>query len=155
MSYPNHFFITSGCGESRFKLVAFDEALRNAQIADYNLIKISSILPKKCQMATSKEFPVKGSGLLTAFGSISSNENGKQIASAVAVAIPEDIDEVGVIMEYSGYCSAKYAEGQVRLMATEAMKNRNRKIKEIRSTSTEGVSDGENFVAVISAICIW
>ena len=154
-SYPDRFFITSGCGNSKFKLVAFDEALRAAQIADYNLIKISSILPKGCQLSEPKELPVKGAGLSTAFGSISSNEKGVQIASAVAVAIPEDVAEVGVIMEYSGYCNAQFAEEQVRMMAEEAMKNRCRRVKEILSSSVEGVSDGEMFTSVISAICIW
>jgi len=38
-------FITSGIGEGQTKLAAFDEALWGAGIANYNLIKLSSIIP--------------------------------------------------------------------------------------------------------------
>lgn len=154
-NYPQNYIITSGCGKSAFKLVAFDEALRDAQIADYNLVKISSILPIQCQRALTDTLPPSGSMLLTAFGSISSNEKGVRIASAVSVAVPENPDEVGVIMEYSGYCSAQHAEKQVRLMAMEAMKNRGRSIKEIQSSAIEHICDGDGYASVISAICIW
>ena len=153
--YPSRFYITSGYGKSKYPLVAFDEALRHARIADYNLIKISSILPKCCKWTTLNDLPQRGSGLLTAYGSISCNMKDVTIASAVSVAIPEDPNEVGVIMEYAGHCSAQYAEEQVRLMATEAMQNRERAVKEIRSSSIERVSDGEGYTSVISAICIW
>lgn len=153
--YLKHFCITSGRGNSAYKLVAFDEALRNAGLADYNLVKISSILPKKCNRADVEELPQKGSPLLTAYGSITCNENGVRVASAVSVAIPEDPNEVGVIMEYSGYCSAEYAGQQVRLMAAEAMRNRGRLVKEILSSSTERICDGEAYTSVISAISIW
>ena len=154
MDYPKKYLITSGCGKSQYELVAFDEALRNAEIGDYNLVKISSILPAGCQQATSDELPRRGSGLLTAFGTLSTNEKGVRIASAVSVAIPEDPDEVGVIMEYSGYCGAEQAENQVCLMAKEAMDNRGRAIKEILSSSAEATVDGA-YASVVSAICIW
>ena len=154
-NYPQNYNITSGCGKSPFKLVAFDEALRDAQIADYNLVKISSILPMQCQSASVEMLPPKGSMLLTAFGSISSNKKGVRIASAVSVAVPENSGEVGVIMEYSGYCSAQYAEEQVRLMAVEAMKNRGRSVREVQSSAIECVCDGNGYTSVISAICVW
>lgn len=152
--YPKKYFVTSGTGKSSYELVAFDEALRNAEIAGYNLVKISSILPSRCQRSLSTELPRKGSPVLTAFGTLSCNEEGMCIASAISVAIPENPDEVGVIMEYSGHCSAEYAEEQVRIMAKKAMDNRKRAIKEIYSSSAEVISDG-NYVSVVSAICIW
>lgn len=153
--YPKNYFITSGTGKSIFKLVAFDEALRNAKISDYNLVKISSILPSDCIRATPNDFPAKGSSLLTAFGSISCNEKGKQIASAVSVAIPKDPNDVGVIMEYAGYCSAQYAEEQVRLMVEEAMKNRERDVKSIYSSAIDSICDGNGYTSVVSAVCLW
>lgn len=154
-NYPKNYFITSGSGKSTFKLVSFDEALRDAKIADYNLVKISSILPKQCLSADANAFPPQGSVLLSAFGSISCNEKGRIIASAVSVAIPNDANEVGVIMEYSGFCTAQYAEEQVRLMAIEAMRNRGKPIQEIQTSAIERVCDGSGYISVISAICIW
>ena len=154
-NYPSNYIITSGSGKNPFKLVAFDEALRDAQIADYNLVKISSILPKYCQSTTADTLPTRGSVLLSAFGSVSCNEKGRLIASAVSVAIPDYSNEVGVIMEYSGYFSAQHAEEQVRLMVIEAMKNRGRSIREIQSSAIECECDGNGYDSVISAICIW
>lgn len=40
-----HIIITSGAGEGRTALAAFDQALYNAGVANYNLIPLSSIIP--------------------------------------------------------------------------------------------------------------
>jgi arginine decarboxylase len=38
-------FLTRGVGKNRERLAAYEAALRSAQIAEYNLVKISSIYP--------------------------------------------------------------------------------------------------------------
>jgi pyruvoyl-dependent arginine decarboxylase len=38
----------NGIGKSQYPLVAFDNALRNAGIGDFNLVKVSSIIPASC-----------------------------------------------------------------------------------------------------------
>jgi len=42
---PKKYFLTKGVGTDRHKLNSFELALRNAKIAPYNLVRVSSILP--------------------------------------------------------------------------------------------------------------
>ena len=43
-----HYRVFSGYGYDEFELVAFDKDLQNADIGDYNIVKVSSILPLNC-----------------------------------------------------------------------------------------------------------
>lgn len=153
--YPNNYMISSGIGKDQnYKLVAFDSALRNAKLANYNLLRVSSILPSNC----TKEDIVKvkeGSPLLVAYGTYTSNKKNTTIASAVSIGIPKDKNSVGVIMEYSGECRAEEAESIVCEMARRAMMNHKIEVDEIVSSSIEGVVEGEEFVSVISAVAMW
>ena len=63
MAYEPHYYtLVSGIGKSQFPLVAFDNALRDAGIGDYNLVRVSSILPPNCKfcdkIAIKKEKPL-------------------------------------------------------------------------------------------------
>ncbi len=97
----------------------------------------------------------EGSVLLTAYGTISSDQPGERIASAVSVGIPRHPEDVGVIMEYSGVCSKEEAESKVREMAREAMINHGILCKEILSSSIEKIVQDNRYAAVISAIAFW
>lgn len=46
--FPQSYMLVSGIGKAEYPLVTFDNALRDAGIGDYNLVKVSSILPPKC-----------------------------------------------------------------------------------------------------------
>ena len=46
--------VTYGTGEGLTKLAAFDRALFNAGIANYNLIKLSSVIPKNSEVLIEK-----------------------------------------------------------------------------------------------------
>lgn len=151
---PNNYIISSGFGIDKYQLVSFDKALINAGISNYNLVKVSSILPAGCK-AAKKIFLKEGSMLLVAYGSISSNEMGKRLASAISVAIPQKQSDIGVIMEYSDFCTAQQAEETVLEMAQIAMKNHNIKVKDIICSSEEKVVQKNEFVTVISAISMW
>ena len=48
-SYPKHFYIASGVGRDMYELVSFDNALINAGLSNYNLLRVSSILPTGCK----------------------------------------------------------------------------------------------------------
>lgn len=86
---PNHYKLSSGYGVSLHRLVSFDNALISAQISDYNLVKVSSILPAKCVLSNVITLK-KGSIVYIAYGSLSSNIIGETIASAVSIAIPKN-----------------------------------------------------------------
>lgn len=150
---PSHFKISSGIGKSRLELVAFDNALMSAGISNYNLVKVSSILPSGCTQEN--EVSLKhGSILHTAYGSFTSNISGQTIASAVSIAIPQN-DEIGIIMEHAGLCRESEARSIVTLMAEEAMRNHGIPIKHILCSSIETTAEENTFFTVISAVTMW
>lgn len=133
--FPKRFFLVAGKGEASTQLNAFDAALLQAGIGDTNLIRMSSILPPACVEIDSYDFP-KGSFVPLAYGEISSSEPGTVISAAVAVGIPEDESESGLIME----CARVGDEGpclqRVLDMVREGMEQiRKRPIRDIRSIS--------------------
>ena len=152
--YCQNYYITSGKGESIYELVAFDNALINAGISNYNLVRVSSILPIGCSQKNKIDLK-EGSMLLTAYGTISSSVPGERIASAVAIGIPADKSKIGVIMEYSGKNNAAGADEIVREMVKESMSRHGLDILEIKSSSIDCVVPDEGFVSVISAVSIF
>lgn len=153
-TYPTNFFISSGAGTSKFELVAFDNALISAGISNYNLVKVSSILPSFCQRKDIIDLK-EGSPLLTAYASVSSNVEGTRLATAVAVGIPKEKAEIGIIMEYKGIgASEKDAANQAKHMVEEAMSNHKIDIEAIIISSTEGIV-GKETLSLISALVMW
>lgn len=152
-TYPKRFFISSGIGKDTYELVSFDNALLNSGLSNYNLLRVSSILPIGCKQAN-KICVKQGSPLLVAYGSISSNTREATISSAVSVAIPQKKSDIGIIMEYSGYCDSLFAEATVKKMAEEAMKNHNLLIKEILCSSIETHVDN-SYATAFSAVAMW
>lgn len=152
---PTNFYITSGVGVDSEALVSFDKALIDANISNYNLLKISSILPPDCiqSKTISKEF---GSPLLTAYGTLTSNNIGTVVSSAIAVGIPKKHTDVGVIMEGSGFESSILLENRVCDMVKKAMQNHQIEVSNIISSSAECIvkHDG-TFVTTISAIVLF
>lgn len=155
LSYPKHFYIASGVGEDIHELVAFDNALLASGLSNYNLLRVSSILPIGCKQE-SKVRVKDGSPLLVAYGSISSNAKNTIISSAVSVAIPENSRDIGIIMEYSGYCDKSTAELEVKKMVEQAMNNHNLPIKKILCSAIEAyVGDHGKYATAFSGIALW
>lgn len=145
--------MVAGMGRGKTQLTAFDNALQYAKVGDYNLIKVSSILPPKAK--ESKKIVVeKGSILPIAYGSIVSEEIGKEIVAAVGVGIPKNQEEIGVIMEYSGYDGKEQAELKVKNMIEEAMENRKTEILEIKCISSSCITDS-GINCVFAGIALW
>ena len=55
---PSKVFLTRGRGQHTEKLVSFEKALREAGIAPFNLVRVSSIYPPHCRLISRR----KGSG---------------------------------------------------------------------------------------------
>jgi len=52
MFLPTRAFLTKGVGRHKEKLTSFELALREAHIAQYNLVRVSSIFPPNCQLVS-------------------------------------------------------------------------------------------------------
>ena len=147
---PTKYFLVAGSSEGYTHLNAFDGAIMKAGVGNTNLLKMSSILPPSCQEITRVQLPY-GALIPIAYASISSDLPNEVIASAVAVAIPEDPEKPGLIMEYSSRGHCEDMENIVRDMAQKGMEMRNEKIREIQSISSEHkiVKLGATFAGVV------
>ena len=99
-------FLTRGVGRHREKLASFELALRDAQIAEYNIVRVSSIFPPGCRMLSRNEGVKKlsaGQVLFTVVAESSTNEAHRLIASSIGVAIPSDLSHYGYLSEHHSY----------------------------------------------------
>jgi arginine decarboxylase len=147
---PQKVRLAAGAAEGNAKLTAFDKALLAAGIGNLNLIRVSSILPPNC--AHDEDFVVPpGSLTPTAYGWLSCDEPGREIAAAIGLGFCHD--DYGVIMEFSGFCGKEEASERVAEMVREAFAARDKHLRELRvkSTSLTVRSVG----AVVAAAVLW
>lgn len=96
--------MSTGVGKSKNGLPSFDKALIDAGVGNYNLVRLSSILPSNHEWVPVQSLPVRlpeGSLLPTAYSTITSDKLGDKLISTIGVGIPVDFRNVCVIMEYS------------------------------------------------------
>ena len=103
---PKKVFLTKGVGIHAERLNSFEEALRDARISPMNLVKVSSIVPPYCQLVGVEDgvkllFP--GQITFCVMSRCESDEDGRLLASAVGLLLPENGDDYGYISEYHGY----------------------------------------------------
>ena len=149
---PKTYFLVSGSSEGYTPLNAFDGALLNAGIGNTNLVKVSSIIPPHSKEIQPVTFP-QGAVVPTAYASISSDIPGEIISAAVAVALPKDDDQPGLIMEYSARGRRKEIELIAKNMAYEGMKIRQQETNEIRFISAE--YKVKKIGAAFAAVILW
>ena len=149
---PNIFCLVKGAAEGNTRLNAFDNALLEAGVGDTNLMRMSSILPPGAEQVAIRDIQLPKGGLIPlAYATIDGVTPGRHISSAVAVGIPEDPAEAGVIMEFEDHASLDTVENIVQQMVIDAFEYRNRKLKEIRSIGIEHkvVRTGATFAAAV------
>ena len=106
---PKKIFFTRGIGHADEKLISFENALKDAQIACYNLVRVSSILPAKCEQIP-LENGIKqlnpGQIVYSVISEITYNGNSpnkeKNVFASIGIAKPKDKNLYGYLSEYSG-----------------------------------------------------
>jgi pyruvoyl-dependent arginine decarboxylase len=135
MYLPKKIVLTSGCGVSDTELNSFDNALINAEINDFNLVKVSSIAPKNFSFADLSFLKTLERGtvlhcILTRY----TTKREEIISSSICLLKTEDI---GLITECSGACTERHAREMVLKMAETMRKQRDLKKEEVYFTSIE------------------
>ena len=148
----SHYSIITGIGSGVTMLNAFDNSLQSAGVGNYNLLRVSSILPPNCKKFSAIELPY-GALLPIAYSRLCSNEKGREITAAIGVGVPTDSASVGVIMEFSGFTTKTQAEKCVEQMVKDAMAQRQIEIKEIICRSCTTIVNEYN--CVFAAIALW
>jgi arginine decarboxylase len=103
---PKQIFLTKGMGRHKEKLTSFEMALRSAGIEQYNLVRVSSILPPECKII-SREKGLKllspGEIVFCVMSENSTNESRRLTAASVGLAIPRDKKEHGYLSEHHSF----------------------------------------------------
>lgn len=176
---PKFSFLTKGKGVSKEKLTSFEMALRDAGIAEFNLVKVSSIMPPFCKIISKKEGLKKlspGQIVYVVLSESATNEHGRKVAASVGIAMPADRSQHGYLSEHHSFGQSKkeagvYAEDLAAYMLAttlgapfDADKNYNEqkdiwkisghtvKTRELTSFG-EGPKDG-NWITVLSAMVL-
>src|SRR3954463_3040776 len=125
MYVPTKLFFTKGVGTHREKLTSFELALRDAKIACYNLVRVSSIFPPKYQETSIDEgLKQLQPGQIVQVGRSESAtaEPNRLIAASVGVAIPRDRSTFGYLSEHHSYGqTAKEAADYAEDLAAEML----------------------------------
>ncbi len=104
---PSKIFFTKGVGVHKDRLSSFELALREAGIAPYNLVLVSSIFPPGCKRI-SKEEGIKllspGEVVFVVYARNNTNEPNRLLAASVGVAIPADATaQYGYLSEHHSF----------------------------------------------------
>src|ERR687886_1132473 len=100
---PKMMFLTKGKGLHKDYLTSFELALRDAEIADLNLVSVSSIKPPHCKMVSRQEgrkHLISGQIVFTVLARSSTNEPNRLIAASVGLASPADSTQYGYLSEH-------------------------------------------------------
>ena len=114
MFIPTRAFLTKGVGRHKEKLTSFELALRDAGLAAYNIVRVSSIFPPHCKLIPKTQGLSKltlGSVLYCVVSENSTNEPHRLVASSIGVAIPSDTNHYGYLSEHHSFGQTDSAAG--------------------------------------------
>ena len=104
-----YIFLTKGVGRHKERLASFEEALRDAKIAKYNLVHVSSIFPPHCKIipvSKGLERMAPGQIVHCVLARSETNAHHRLICSSIGLAIPKDRSVYGYLSEHHSYGEA-------------------------------------------------
>ncbi|MBU0639063.1 MAG: arginine decarboxylase, pyruvoyl-dependent [Planctomycetes bacterium] len=122
---PSHMFFTRGVGKHRNNLQSFEVALRDAGIAECNLVKVSSIFPPGCKIVSRRwglARVVPGQITYCVMAEVRTNEPNRLVSAGLGLAIPAKGEHYGYISEHHGFgTTARRAADLVEDMAASML----------------------------------
>ncbi|MBI5417766.1 arginine decarboxylase, pyruvoyl-dependent [Candidatus Poribacteria bacterium] len=112
---PKEIFLTNGVGRHKEKLQSFELALRDAGIAEFNLVRVSSIFPPHCKIISPKIGLSKlkpGQVVFCVMSDLSCNEPNRLMAASVGLAIPANRDKHGYLSEHHTFGQTDTVAGE-------------------------------------------
>ncbi|MFQ5489418.1 MAG: pyruvoyl-dependent arginine decarboxylase [Phycisphaerae bacterium] len=105
---PKQMFFTKGVGKHRHNLQSFEEALRHAGIAAFNLVRVSSIFPPGCKIVSRERGleQLRAGGIVHCVMAESrTNEPNRLVCAGIGLAVPRKKKNTdhGYIAEHHGY----------------------------------------------------
>ena len=106
MYVAKQIFTTKGVGQHKEKLASFEMALRKAGIAQFNLVRVSSIYPPRCKNTTKSQGLKQlepGQIVHVVMSENAPTEPHRLIAASVGVATPRDTEGFGYLSEHHSF----------------------------------------------------
>lgn len=103
---PQKMFFTKGVGRHKEYLQSFEMALRDAGIAEFNLVYVSSIFPPNCKRVTreeGKKILSQGQVVFCVMARNATNEPNRLVASSIGLAQPSDPSNYGYLSEHHAF----------------------------------------------------
>jgi arginine decarboxylase len=115
INVPKKMFFTKGVGRHKEYLQSFEMALRDAGIAEYNLVYVSSIFPPNCKRISreeGKKMLSPGQIVYCVMARNSTNEPNRLVTSSVGLAQPSDSNHHGYLSEHHPYGETEKKAGE-------------------------------------------
>jgi len=99
-------FFTKGVGVHKEHLASFEAALRDAGMAPFNLVTVSSIFPPDCKKISKEEglkFITPGQIVHWVVSRNATNEPNRLIAASIGCALPADPNQYGYLSEHHSF----------------------------------------------------
>ncbi len=112
---PTRLFFTKGVGRHKDRLTSFAIALREAGIANQNLVRVSSIYPPLCKLIPRKEGLKAIHPGEIVFAVVAENatcEPQRLVVSSIGVAVPADKDTHGYLSEHHSFGETEQQAGE-------------------------------------------
>jgi len=106
MFVPRSLFLTRGVGRHKEHLASFELALRDAGVAEFNLVSVSSIFPPGCRIVPRRvglRQMAPGQIVFAVIARQQTNEPNRLISASIGVAIPNDKEQYGYLSEHHAY----------------------------------------------------
>ena len=107
-------FLTKGVGRAPERLTSFELALRDAGIAPFNLVRVSSIFPPGCKLVARMSGLVclsQGQIVHGVIAEQATNERNRLISSSIGLALPDSKELYGYLAEHHGFGMTEHAAG--------------------------------------------
>ncbi len=103
---PTKVFLTKGVGRHREKLQSFEMALRQARIASFNLVRVSSIFPPHCKVIPRGEGVRSlqpGQIIHCVLSDNATNEPNRLVSSSIGLSVPSNPESHGYLSEHHSF----------------------------------------------------
>lgn len=108
-------FFTKGVGHHKEQLASFEMALRDAGIAEYNLVTVSSIFPPNCKRVSKEEGKKSlspGQVVFCVMARNVTNEPNRLVAASIGLAQPSDPAQYGYLSEHHPFGETEVKAGE-------------------------------------------
>lgn len=112
---PKKIFFTKGVGRHKEYLASFEMALRDAGIAEYNLVTVSSIFPPNCKRISredGKKNLQPGQIVFCVMARNATNEPNRLISASIGLAQPADAQQYGYLSEHHPFGETEQKSGE-------------------------------------------